>query len=401
MNRYFSYLNSAVKIINHYKGDEPFSSFLKKYFSLNKKYGSKDRKQIGHLCYCYFRLGKAGTGLSMEERILTALFLCSDVANEFLQQLKPGWNEQINVSIEEKIALLNSRDPVEGVSITDVFPWREELSTGIVYEEFCASFFKQPDLFLRLRPGKEKKVMEKLERAGISFKQVSDTSLVLSNSSKLDEVIELNKDAVVQDYSSQRVGEFLEMGQTGTVRPGSLEVWDCCAASGGKSIMAKDILGNVDLTVSDIRDSILHNLKKRFIEAGVHQYKSFKADLANKDTNALPLGSGEGFDLIICDAPCTGSGTWSRTPEQLYFFEKEKISYYSGLQKRIVSNAIKQLTPDGYFLYITCSVFKKENEEVVEFIKDNFSLELVESKILDGYNIKADTMFAALLKMPS
>ncbi|MFC0772442.1 Fmu (Sun) domain-containing protein [Terrimonas alba] len=397
MNRYFSYLNSVVKIISHYQGDEPFSSFLKKYFSLNKKYGSKDRKQIGHLCYCYFRLGKAGTGLSMEERILTAFFLCSDVPNELLQQLKPGWNEQVSLDIKEKIAWLNAYEPDEQFSITDVFPWSEELSTGIVYEEFCESFFKQPDLFLRLRPGREKRVMEKLERAGISFKQVNDISLVLSNSSKLDDVIELNKEAVVQDYNSQRVGDLLTQFKN-LNRTGPASVWDCCAASGGKSIMAKDILGNVDLTVSDIRESIIHNLKKRFIEAGIHQYKSFKADLANKDAKALPLGSGEGFDLIICDAPCSGSGTWSRTPEQLYYFEKEKISYYSGLQKRIVSNAIRQLMPGGYFLYITCSVFKQENEEVVEFIKNNFSLELVESKVLGGYNIKADSMFAALLK---
>ena len=330
---------------------------------------------------------------------MTALFLCSDVTNELLQQLKPDWNEQIDLSTRKKIALLNSRDPVERVSITDVFPWREELSTGIVYEEFCASFFKQPDLFLRLRLGREKRVMEKLEIAGINFKQVNNNSLALSNSSKLDEVIELNKEAVVQDYNSQRVGELLS---TISSQLSPLSIWDCCAASGGKSIMAKDILGNVDLTVSDIRESIIHNLKKRFAEAGINNYKSFIADLstANCHTSASSVST-TSFDLIICDAPCSGSGTWSRTPEQLYFFEREKISYYSGLQKRIISNAIRQLTPGGYFLYITCSVFKKENEDVVEFIKDNFSLELIESKLLEGYNIKADTMFAALLKMPS
>ena len=68
------------------------------------------------------------------------------------------------------------------------------------------------------------------------------------------------------------------------------------------------------------------------------------------------------------------------------------------LQKKIVSNLIPHLLPGGYLLYITCSVFSKENEEVIELIKEKFHLELVKMEILEGYNQKADTMFAALLK---
>jgi 16S rRNA (cytosine967-C5)-methyltransferase len=49
------------------------------------------------------------------------------------------------------------------------------------------------------------------------------------------------------------------------------------------------------------------------------------------------------FELIICDAPCTGSGTWSRTPEQLYFFDEKKIEQYALLQKKIVSTIIPRL----------------------------------------------------------
>ena len=160
--------------------------------------------------------------------------------------------------------------------------------------------------------------------------------------------------------------------------------------------MAKDILGDIDLTVSDIRESILVNLKKRFKEAGIKTSKSFVADLAASKVK-LPISNS---GLIICDAPCTGSGTWSRTPEQLYYFDKNEISKYSSLQKQIVSNIIPHLQPGGYFLYITCSVFKKENEEVVDFIKNNFGLEISRMELMKGYDKKADTMFAALLQKP-
>jgi len=56
------------------------------------------------------------------------------------------------------------------------------------------------------------------------------------------------------------------------------------------------------------------------------------------------------------------------------------------------------LKKNGWLLYITCSVFKKENEDVVEFIRSNSEFELVEMELLKGYEKKADTMFAALFK---
>lgn len=90
------------------------------------------------------------------------------------------------------------------------------------------------------------------------------SAISIATTVKLDEIIEPDKEAVVQDYSSQRVAEFIEVvnAELGRRRQSDgVRVWDCCAASGGKSIMAKDILGNIELTVSDIRESILSNLK--------------------------------------------------------------------------------------------------------------------------------------------
>jgi 16S rRNA (cytosine967-C5)-methyltransferase len=152
------------------------------------------------------------------------------------------------------------------------------------------------------------------------------------------------------------------------------------------------VFQKIDLTVSDVRPSIIHNLKKRFKEAGIKNYYSFVTDLTD---SRFPIPNSN-FDLIICDAPCTGSGTWSRTPEQLYFFTKEKINYYADLQKKIVKNAIPHLANNGFFLYITCSVFKKENESVVEFIQKKFRLQLIKQEVFIGYDKQADTMFGAL-----
>ncbi|HVT84996.1 MAG TPA: hypothetical protein VHD35_07320 [Chitinophagaceae bacterium] len=387
MSRFQSYLNSAVTILSVYKGEEPFAAFLKKYFAQHKKYGSKDRKQIGHLCYCYFRLGKVFRELSTEERILAGLFLCAVEPNEILREFKPHWNDKTKLAIEEKFPIIDSSS-----SLTDVFPWVDELSAKIDHKKYCSSFFIQPDLFLRLRPGKEEIVCNKLESAGITFRKISDLCLALNNSEKIDKIIDLDKEAVVQDYSSQQTGNFFQ-SLTDTRQPATISIWDCCAGSGGKSIMLYDINPQIQLTVSDKRESILANLRKRFEKAGIKSYKSFVADLTHNS-----LLQTYDFNFIIADVPCSGSGTWSRTPEQLYFFEPEQINEYAALQRKIISNIIPHLQTAGYLIYITCSVFKKENEESVAFLKEQFQMELQKMEWLNGYEKKADSMFMAVFK---
>jgi 16S rRNA (cytosine967-C5)-methyltransferase len=190
----------------------------------------------------------------------------------------------------------------------------------------------------------------------------------------------------VQDYSSQKIAGIFLL----TTRHSPLVVWDCCAGSGGKSIMLFDLNNNIKLTVSDIRESILANLKKRFGEAGIKKYRSFTTNLT-----ANSQQSTDNYDLIIADIPCTGSGTWSRTPEALTFFNEKEIERFSELQKKILTNIIPSLKKGGHLVYITCSVLKKENEEVADFIQSKFNLKLEQMEVLKGYDKKADTMFAA------
>jgi 16S rRNA (cytosine967-C5)-methyltransferase len=317
------------------------------------------------------------------------LFFCSTGFNEILEELKPGWNASVHLPLKEKCLMFNAP-----FSMLNVFPWQNELSDGIEHEKFSESFFVQPDLFLRLRPGVDQKLRSKLIAAGIDFKEVSSSCLALVNATKIESAIELDKEAVVQDYNSQQTAALIQSAIINL--KSEIKTWDCCAGSGGKSLMVHDIHPTIDLTVSDVRESILSNLKKRFEKAGIKKYKSFILDIG-KENIQYPIPHSP-FSLVIADVPCTGSGTWSRTPEQLYFFDKTKIEHYAGLQKKIVSHVIPCLKENGFFVYITCSVFKKENEEMVDFLKNKFHLELTRMELLKGYDKKADTMFAALFR---
>lgn len=388
--RFQSYFNTSISLIKMYDGSMPLVHFLKQYFSQNKKHGSKDRKFISHLCYCYYRLGHALKELSAEEKLKAVIYLCNAEAGEWQILFDESWNEWSRI-LNERINFIQKKYP--SFSLQDIFPWQDELSETIDITAFAASHLIQPDLFLRIRRAKENIVTKKLESNKISFQQLSSTCLALPNSSKIDQILNVDEEVVVQDYSSQRISEFLKLSTTDSRLP--TQLWDCCAASGGKSILAVDVLQNINLTVSDIRSSILQNLKQRFAKAGIKKYNSFIADLI-KPAFSIQHST---FNIILCDAPCSGSGTWSRTPEQLFFFDQEKINEYAALQKKIINNTIPHLAKDGYFLYITCSVFKKENEDAVDFIQQQFpSLQLIKKELLKGYEMKADSMFAALFK---
>jgi 16S rRNA (cytosine967-C5)-methyltransferase len=387
--KYFSHLKTAVQLTEQFSGHQPFGDFAKEFFRANKKYGSTDRRQIMQLCYAGFRTGRAMSGATVEEKILTGLFLCSPGPNVLLEHLKPEWNEKAALSIGEKFSVIDDR-----FSINNIFPWKDMLSEGIDHEAFCKSFLVQPDLFLRLRPGKEEWVKGKLKQEGVFFNEIDNNILSLPNASKVDAVLEPDKEAVVQDLSSQRVAALMHMAGD---HLDISTVWDCCAGSGGKAIMAYDTLDHIRLTVSDIRLSVLDNLESRFLSAGIKSYDAFTADLASAKFNPLDYFSVKSkFDLIIADVPCTGSGTWGRNPEHLSYFDPKQAEQLGLVQKNIVSNAIRIILPQGAFLYITCSVFKKENEEVVEHIQKNCGLKLQHMQLLKGYDQKADTLFAAL-----
>lgn len=391
-NHYHRYLEYASIIIAAYNGKEPFHIYLKKYFSSTKKHGSGDRKQITSLCYDYFRIGfGVSPDMQMNEKLLLGIFLIEKKPTPFLEKLNPAWNKNILLRISEKIMMVKNIFDAE-----KIFSFQNELSKEIDLKKISLSFLIQPKLFIRIRPGYKNTVLHKIQSANIGFEKVNEHCLSFSNNEKVSNILDIDKEAVIQDYNSQNTLNYLTSHIKN--KTSAISVWDCCAGSGGKSILLYDLLKNLKLTVSDTRKKILENLKKRFSKSGIKNYHSFVADLS---ISHPPNGNKVGYDIIIADVACSGSGTWSRTPEQLSFFSEKNIKMYSDLQKKIVSNAVNFLNENGCLLYITCSVFKKENEDIVDFIRKKLKLELIESKYLKGYEMQSDTLFTALfIKIP-
>ncbi len=388
---YHSYQSTASSILGSFSFKESFPVYLKKFFKQHKKYGSRDRKIIADLCFGFFRVGNAASTFSLSEQMVMGYFLTHDHDGGYLAFANPALVDAIGETIDVKINIIKAQ--FSGFQLAELFPCHGSISADIDQHDFALHHLRKPSFFLRVRPLKRDKVLAALKSASIPAKLVGDIAIRIDANVDVEKLIDLDVDAVVQDISSQKtINLLVDLPAQPTT------IWDACAGSGGKSIMLADRYRKVGLYVSDIREEILEELERRFKLAGIAAQKLFCTDLQHPMSTQvaksnLPEG---GVDLIVADVPCSGSGTWGRTPELLRSFDETMISEYQFMQKSIVSRLPAQMKPGGHLLYITCSVFKEENDEVVDYIQESLGLTLVRKEMISGINEGGDHLFAAL-----
>ena len=379
------HIRAFEQVLASYDGKLPLHRHLVVYFKQNKQMGSSDRRWASRYIYSYFRLGKALAKLPTVERLAIADFLCNADLSLVTEHTFPTAVDHVAKSIEEKVAFVKTQFP--DFNLQDVFPFEHQLSEGIEREAFLLSLFVQPDLFIRVRETHLPNIKAKIKAAGVAVEELSDTTLALPNGTKLEQIIEDGRLYQVQDFSSQKTGAYFQ--------PQPYDYWwDCCAASGGKSLLIHSLEPKVKLLASDVRETSLGNLQERFIQAGIKDFQKKTIDLLQNNDQILHHYE---FDGILLDAPCSGAGTWGRTPEMLYFFEEYKVANYVKLQKAIAENVVKYLKQGKPLIYMTCSVFKQENEDVVNYLLEKFPLKLEAMELIKGYHNKADSMFVARL----
>jgi len=159
----------------------------------------------------------------------------------------------------------------------------------------------------------------------------------------------------VQDTGSQLVCLAID------VHSGE-SVWDVCAGGGGKSLLLAALMENKGRVVAtDIREKKLEELKKRARRGGV--FNIFPADLKRMDSMALAR---KGFDRILVDAPCSGTGTLRRNPDAKWKMTPERFEEHRHDQLAILKAALPYLKKGGKLYYVTCSLEKEENEQVLD-----------------------------------
>jgi len=154
----------------------------------------------------------------------------------------------------------------------------------------------------------------------------------------------------------------------------SMQVVDYCAGAGGKTLAIADRMGLQGghsagrLVACDIDGSRLKRMDGRLHRARLSELVE-RHVLA---TDAWEEGNAESFDRALVDAPCTGSGTWRRHPEQKKRLTPERLTELMGLQDEVLAGAAKLVKAGGRLIYATCSLLREENEDRIDaFLKDH------------------------------
>jgi 16S rRNA (cytosine967-C5)-methyltransferase len=154
--------------------------------------------------------------------------------------------------------------------------------------------------------------------------------------------------------------------------PGAKRAWDCCAAPGGKTLILSRRLAAAEMVASDVSGKRLAQTEARLRRyAYAERVRFAAADAANAKTVD---GS---FDLILCDVPCSGTGTLAGNPEIRHRLKVEELARQAERQTAILEGALKRLAPGGRLVYSTCSLEPEECEWVVEAVEKKAGLRRV------------------------
>jgi len=173
--------------------------------------------------------------------------------------------------------------------------------------------------------------------------------------------------AIIQDEASQLVASILNP------KPGE-QILDACAAPGGKAThMAQKMENQGNIYALDLSKGKLDLIEELRERLGIRIVKTIKGDASK----FLSFPQGMKFDRILADVPCSGFGTLRRNPDLKWRKGEVDIQRMSELQFSILRNLSRYVKEGGVLIYSTCTVFREENEDVVEkFLKGHSEFQL-------------------------
>jgi len=223
--------------------------------------------------------------------------------------------------------------------------WEQVLAAGNMHPPMC--------LRVNARRASPQAYAARLAAEGIAASQVGPLALLLDKPVPVDRLPGFAQGEVsVQDAGAQRAAGLLRL-QAGQ------RVLDACAAPGGKSSHILET-ADVDLTALDVDAVRCAGIRRDQERLGLH------ARVCAADCTALDTWwDGTAFDRILADVPCSASGVARRHPDIKWLRREADIAAFATRQSHILDVLWRTLAPGGKLLYVSCSVFTEENDEVV------------------------------------
>lgn len=360
----------------HYPADR----IMAKYFREHRYIGSKDKYAISEQFYSILRQRLSMSylleqhNLSVSSRNLAALLIHTE---------KRSINEYFNGEKYSPVALYQGDvDSLMAIDMTELENAPEHIKLNL--PEWIA-----PKLKHILGESFESEIQAINSRASTDVR----VNLLKSNVEQVSELFEENNfDFTVSPITpwglsfQQRVAlfnltEFKQgwfevqdqgsqlLAQLTNVKSGD-RVVDFCAGAGGKTLALAAMMQNKGVVYAcDVHTKRLDNLSKRAKRAGAHNVRIHV--LSSEKDKWVKQQKGKA-DLVLIDAPCTGTGTWRRSPDSRWNLKQQDLDELVVLQQSILESASRLVRPGGRLIYATCSLLEEENEQQTQrFLTQN------------------------------
>jgi len=318
----------------------PADTIVTRYFKQRRYAGSKDRRAVRELVFRAIRRsaqrpqsGRAAVlGLVEDEPGLAEMFG------------QPRGPEPINVG--------------EVASPGDVIPeWiRPELSTLVGVEEWDALLQRAPlDLRVNVARASREEMLSQLESATAT--SLSPWGVRLPADSRIDDHPAFAGGLIeVQDEGSQLIALACEPDE-------GERILDLCAGAGGKSLALAAAAPGAAILATDSNRARLSKLAPRAQRSGAR----IETQLLSPPRELEELAEWrDATDVVLVDAPCSGSGTWRRNPEGRWRLTPDRLERVIATQQRLLAIAAELVKPGGHLVYAVCSLLSREGAGQIE-----------------------------------
>lgn len=356
---------AAIQILDRILGGEAAEPALLRWSRASRFAGSGDRAAVRDLVFDSLRRrsSRAALGGALTGRGLI-LGMCRDegLAPDSIFTGEGHAPERLAAA---ELAAVGAPNPAEALDLPDwiVPEWSAALSERAA--PVARALRDRAPVWLRVNPlrGSVAQARTALDGWGIATRVAPqlETALCVTEGARKLAASEAYLQGLVelQDLSPQLACAAL---------PRADRVLDYCAGGGGKALALAG-MGAGAVTAHDMDAGRMGDLPARAKRAGAR-------------IRIAPPGQVRGqFDLVVADVPCSGSGTWRRTPDAKWRLQPEALDRLVALQARILDQVAAFVAPGGHLAYMTCSVLNRENGGQIAAFARRADFELVEQRL--------------------
>ena len=330
-----------------FKDKIPADNIINAYVRERKYIGSKDRRFITETVWKIIRNRRKlvfDAGLDEPRRVLLTY-----LQDEDFDLLCGGEYGLAPLSKEEKEWLKRRNEEVYPAAVEAECPdWLFDKVKDI---HLLKALNEPASADLRLNKGSRARVIEQLQGEGLYFVPTPYSPIGIRSAERvnLNNCVAYKEGVIeVQDEASQLAAILAD------VRP-EHKIIDYCCGAGGKSLTMAFLMNRQGkIQIHDINRSRLEAVKERAVRLDVKNLEIIE-EVGDRD-----------YDRFVVDAPCSGTGTWRRSPDAKYRLTPETLKELNKTQAELLEKAFNRIRRGGRVVYITCSILRDENEDIIE-----------------------------------